>query len=192
MERDADVAIVGLGAAGGIAAHVLTDAGLDVVALEAGPRLSASDMTMDEVRNEAHQWMSEPKSRGEVPTWRLDGSQVTEMLMVNAVGGTSIHYHAWSLRLPPWQFEARTRALDRYGPSAIPSDSTLTDWPIAYADLEPFYEQAEYAIGVSGTAGNLRGELRPGGNPFEGPRARDTHQHRRGRPGERSDVYQGR
>jgi gluconate 2-dehydrogenase alpha chain len=173
MERDADVAIVGLGAAGGIAAHVLTRAGLDVVALEAGPRLTGSQMTLDEIRNDARNWMSEPKSRGEVPTWRLDGSQVTEMLMVNGVGGTSVHYHAWSLRLPPWQFEARTRSLERYGPAAIPSDSTLADWPIGYADLEPFYDDVERAIGVSGEAGNLRGELQPGGNPFEGPR---THE----------------
>jgi gluconate 2-dehydrogenase alpha chain len=172
MEREADVVIVGLGAAGGIAAHVLTRAGLDVVALEAGPRLYASQMTMDEVRNDGRGWMSEPKSRGEVPTWRLDGSRVTEMLMVNAVGGTSIHYHAWSLRFPPWQFEARSRALDRYGPAAIGDDSTLADWPISYADLEPFYDRTEYAIGVSGRAGNLRGALQAGGNPFEGPRSR--------------------
>ena len=173
MEREADVAIVGLGAAGGIAAHVLTRAGLDVVALEAGPRLAASQMTLDEIRNDARNWMSEPKSRGEVPTWRLDGSQVTEMLMVNGVGGTSVHYHAWSLRLPPWQFEARTRTLERYGPAAIPNDSTLADWPISHADLEPFYDEAERAIGVSGQAGNLGGKLQPGGNPFEGPRARE-------------------
>ena len=106
-------------------------------------------MTLDEIRNDARNWMSEPKSRGEVPTWRLDGSQVTEMLMVNGVGGTSVHYHAWSLRLPPWQFETRTRTLERYGPAAIPSDSTLADWPISHADLEPFYDEAERAIGVS-------------------------------------------
>src|SRR3954454_25156730 len=173
MNRETDVVIVGLGAAGGIAAHVLTRAGLDVVALEAGPRLDPGSMSLDEIRNDARSWMSEPKSRGELPTWRLDGAQVTDMLMVNAVGGTSIHYHAWSLRLPPWQFQARTRVLERYGRTAIPDDSTLADWPVSYAELEPFYDQAEHAIGVSGRAGNVHGEYHAGGNPFEGPRARE-------------------
>ena len=67
-----DVLIIGLGGAGGIAADVLTRAGLEVVALEAGPRRAPADMTLDELRNDVHAWLAEPKARGELPTWRAD------------------------------------------------------------------------------------------------------------------------
>ena len=66
---ETDVVIVGLGAAGGIAAHVLTRAGLDVVALEAGPRLDPSMMAQDEIRNDVRSWLAEPLSR----PWRKPG-----------------------------------------------------------------------------------------------------------------------
>jgi choline dehydrogenase-like flavoprotein len=45
----------------------------------------------------------------------------------------------------------------------VPAGSTLDDWPITYADLEPFYEKAEIEIGVSG-------DITP--NPFKAPRRR--------------------
>ncbi len=176
--RDVDVVLIGLGAAGGIAAHVLTEAGMEVVALEAGPRVDASMMTLDEIRNDVRSWLSRPKSAGEIPTWRTDPSEPSvpspwPMLMVNAVGGTTVHYDCASLRLHPWHFAARTRVTERYGPDAIPSDSTLADWPVSYDELEPYYGAVEYAIGVSGAAGNLGGTLNPRGNVFEGPRSRD-------------------
>ena len=47
------------------------------------------------------------------------------------------------------------------------------DWPLSYQDLEPFYDRAEYEIGVSGKAGNILGEKVPGGNVFEAPRRRE-------------------
>ena len=58
-------------------------------------------------------------------------------------------------------------------PSAIPAGSTLTDWPITYEDLEPYYDKVEYLFGVSGKAGNLNGTIDAAGNVFEGPRARE-------------------
>jgi gluconate 2-dehydrogenase alpha chain len=176
--RVTDVAIIGLGAAGGLAAQILTEAGLDVVALEAGPRVDASMMTLDEVRNDVRSWLSAPKSRGEIPTWRPDTSTPAgpcpyPMLMVNAVGGTTVHYNCASLRFQPWHFTSRASVVERYGAGAIPPDSTLADWPLTYDELEPYYDSVEYAIGVSGQAGNIRGTLNPAGNPFEAPRRRD-------------------
>ena len=173
-----DVVIIGLGAAGGVAADVLTKAGIEVVALEAGPRVDASMMTHDEVRNDVRSWLSAPKSRGEVPTWRsTPGETATSstfpMLMVNAVGGTTVHYNCACLRFQPWNFESRTRVIERYGEGAIPPGSTLVDWPLSYDELEPFYDAVEYSIGVSGRAGNIRGTLDPRGNRFEGPRGRE-------------------
>lgn len=173
-----DVAIVGLGAAGGVAAHVLTEAGVEVAAIEAGPRLAAADYTLDEVRNEVRAWMSQPKAAHEVPTWRSGpgvdaGPSPWPMLMVNAVGGTSVHYEGISIRFLPWNFESRSRIVARYGEGAIPSGSTIADWPFSYEDLEPYYDLVERAIGVSGEAGRVRGEpLDPAGNAFEGERGR--------------------
>src|ERR1700730_9676752 len=43
------------------------------------------------------------------------------------------------------------------GVAAIPADSSLADWPLSYADLEPYYDRAEYELGVSGKAGNVQG-----------------------------------
>jgi choline dehydrogenase-like flavoprotein len=65
-----DVVLVGLGAANAIAADLLTAAGLDVTALEAGPHRRAEEMTLDEVRNDVRQWLAEPKAAHEQPVWR--------------------------------------------------------------------------------------------------------------------------
>src|SRR5262245_20001278 len=50
---------------------------------------------------------------------------------------------------------------------------TLQDWGVSYDELEPYYDRFEYLCGISGKAGNIRGVIQPGGNPFERPRARD-------------------
>jgi len=49
----------------------------------------------------------------------------------------------------------------------------LQDWGITGAEIEPYYDKFEYTAGVSGKAGNIKGQIRPGGNPYEDPRARD-------------------
>ena len=176
--READVVVVGLGAAGGIAAHVLTAAGLQVVALEAGPRLEVDGAIFDELRNDVQNWMAEPKAKLEVPTWREDASQDAgpspwPMLMANGVGGSTLHYECMSLRFQPWNFATRSQAVARYGPGAVPADSTVADWPLSYEELEPFYELVEREIGVSGKAGRVRGALDPTGNRFEADRAHE-------------------
>ena len=50
---------------------------------------------------------------------------------------------------------------------------TIQDWGITYAELEPYYDKFEYTAAVSGKAGNIKGQIQPGGNPFEAPRARE-------------------
>jgi choline dehydrogenase-like flavoprotein len=49
---------------------------------------------------------------------------------------------------------------------------TIQDWGITYDDLEPHYDRFEYLCGTSGTAGNIKGQIQDGGNPFEGARSR--------------------
>ena len=173
-----DVVIVGLGAAGGVAALPLAEAGLDVVGLEAGGRLARRDFAPDEIRNNVRAWpFSVQKCANEVPTLRRTRSDTATRggghPMMNAVGGTTLHYWAQSWRLNPWDFEVVSATARRYGRSRLPEGTTVEDWPFGYAELEPYYDRVEHEIGVSGQAGNVDGRRDERGNPFEGPRARD-------------------
>ena len=94
--------------------------------------------------------------------------------MMNAVGGTSIFTHyANSWRFHPWDFEARSQSIKRYGANSIPAGTTLEDWPVTYSELEPYYDRIEYEIGVAGKAGNIQGKIDRAGNVFEGARQRE-------------------
>jgi gluconate 2-dehydrogenase alpha chain len=177
-----DVVIIGMGAAGGIAAYVLTKAGLNVMGIEAGPRLSSQDFIkkLDEVGESFYyrNSLGEPKFNREIPTWRPNASSPTQALpavngMANCVGGSSVHYGAQSWRLHEDDFTIRSSTVARYGKGALPKGTSIMDWPLTYRDLEPYYDKVEYLIGVSGKAGNLNGKIQRGGNPFEAPRSRD-------------------
>jgi gluconate 2-dehydrogenase alpha chain len=172
-----DVVIVGVGAAGGILAAELAKAGMKVVGLERGPRLKTADFEPhDELRYFQRQDLR-PDPKRQPVTWRPNGNaRATPMSSLsygNQAGGGTVHYGAVSWRMHEGDFRARSQTIERYGASAIPQDSSLADWPVSYADLEPFYDKAEYEIGVSGKAGNLQGRKIDGGNVFEAARRRD-------------------
>ena len=93
--------------------------------------------------------------------------------MMNALGGTSIHYNSQSWRLDPWTFKERSRTVARYGAGALPPGTTLEDMPTTYEDLEPYYDKSEYAFGIAGKAGNLNGRLHGEGNVLEASRRRE-------------------
>jgi gluconate 2-dehydrogenase alpha chain len=176
--KKTEVLVIGLGAAGGYASLALARAGAKIVALEAGPRWNALDFPMDEIRNDVRSFLSQVKFAKEIPTGRPDSNSVADQSgvainMMNGVGGTSIHYGMEQWRYLPWNFKERSASIKRYGASAIPADSTIADWPISYADVEPYYDKVEYDMGTSGKAGNIRGKKVSGGNPFEGPRRRE-------------------
>jgi gluconate 2-dehydrogenase alpha chain len=162
-----DVVVVGLGAAGGIAALRFAEAGLRVVGLEAGPRVGRSDFSFDELANDFDNRLG-TKANGEVPTWRPtpDREATTShrgrlvRLMANGVGGGTIHYAGQHFRLAPWHFRVRSSV----SPGALPPECTTTDWPLSYDELEPYYDAVERELGISGLGGL---------NPFEGPRSRD-------------------
>ena len=177
-KKGADVVVIGLGAGGGTAVLPLAQAGLDVVALEAGGRFSVRDFHADEIRNDIRNWLGRAKVNDEVPTQRRTAAEesvpaIAPGRMMNGVGGTSIHWTCQSWRLMPWNFKQRSETIRRYGAGALPAGSTLTDWPLAYEELEPYYDKVEFLHGVSGKAGNLRGAIDAAGNVFEGPRARE-------------------
>jgi len=172
-----DVVIVGVGAAGGILAAELSKAGMKVIGLERGPRLKTADFDPhDELRYFQRQELR-PDPKRQPVTWRPNANvrskPLSTMSYGNQAGGGTVHYGAVSWRLHEDDFRARSRTIERYGAAAIPENSSLTDWPLSYADLEPYYDRAEYELGVSGKAGNLQGNKIDGGNVFEAPRRRD-------------------
>jgi gluconate 2-dehydrogenase alpha chain len=176
--KPVDVAVVGLGAVGGVAVLPLARAGLKIAALEAGSWIPPHDFRADEIHNNVRRRVTTgTKVWDEIPTFRNGPTQPTRRgtvpPMMNAVGGTSIHYDGNSWRFHPWDFKARSETIKRYGAGALPKGTTLEDWPVSYDELEPYFDTVEYEIGVSGKAGNVQGKIDPRGNVFEGPRQRE-------------------
>ena len=139
----------------------------------------ADDFAPDELRNNFRGWpQAVQKANREIPTHRANASapmspRLAIHPMMNAVGGTTLHYWAQSWRLNPWDFKVVSETTRRYGASRIPKGSTVEDWPFGLEELEPYYDKVEYEIGVSGQAGNIKGKIDPRGNTFEGARARE-------------------
>jgi len=177
--KKTDVVVVGLGAVGGVAVLPLARAGLEMIGLEAGDWLTGRDFAPDELRNNFRGWpQSVQKANTEIPTHRPNASapyspRLPIHPMMNAVGGTSVHYWAQSWRLNPWDFKVVSETTRRYGAARIPKGSTVEDWPFGLEEIEPYYDKVEYEVGVSGKAGNIGGKIDPRGNIFEGPRKRE-------------------
>ena len=178
-----DAVIVGLGWTGSILAHELTDAGLDVVAIERGPwRDTASDFPISYAQDEwryrlQHELFLRPAQT--TVTFRNNAGQTAlpvrnwgAFMLGNGVGGGGLHWNAETFRFLPSDFLTRSHLTERYGASFLPEDMTVQDWGVTYDELEPHYDQFEYLCGTSGTAGNIKGKIQDGGNPFEGARSR--------------------
>jgi gluconate 2-dehydrogenase alpha chain len=182
--KEVDAVIVGLGWTGGILAAELTKAGLKVVALERGAdRGTTDDYTVPNIRDELryvqrHDLMQNPARdtitvRNNVKQEALPMRRLGSFLPGDGVGGSGVHWSGVTWRWTDKEFNVRSAYEERYGKKFIPDDMTIQDWGISYAELEPYYEKFEYTAAVSGKAGNIKGKIVPGGNPFEAPRARD-------------------
>src|SRR5262245_45394077 len=163
-----DVVIVGVGAAGGILAAELGKAGMKVIGLERGPRLATRDFNPhDELRYFQRQDLR-PNPKRQPVTWRANpnvrAAPIPTQSYGNQAGGGTVHYGAVSWRLHEDDFRARSQTIERYGAAAIPHDSSLIDWPLSYAELEPYYDRAEYDLGVPGHARNPHGKNIDHGN----------------------------
>jgi gluconate 2-dehydrogenase alpha chain len=178
-----DVVIIGLGWTGSIMANELTEEGLDVVAIERGPwRNTATDYPPNYVQDELryrirHELFLQPDQttftfRNKMDQTALPIRSWGAFMPPNGVGGGGVHWNAETWRFLPSDFVLRTHLTQRYGARFLPADMTIQDWGITFDELEAYYDRFEYLCGTSGTAGNLKGKIQEGGNPFEGPRSR--------------------
>ncbi len=160
-----DVVVIGSGAGGGTTVKVLTDLGVSVALIEAGPMLNpAKDF-------KEHMWPSQLKERGAgeggatyfgkgpafgpflAPNgyWDIEGEPYTvapgsdfRWFRSRILGGRTNHYGRISLRFADYDFAPYSR------------DGLGTDWPVTYDEISPYYDKAEAFIGVTGTKEGIR------------------------------------
>jgi gluconate 2-dehydrogenase alpha chain len=182
--KEVDAVMVGMGWTGSILARELTKAGLTVVGLERGEDLSPREnFALPAVRDELRytyrlELIQDPAL--ETVTFRHRPSESAlpmrrfgSFLPGNSVGGAANHWGGQHWRYLPSDHATRSHIVERYGVSAIPDDMTIQDWAMSYDELEPYYDKFDKLCGVSGKAGNLRGQKIEGGNIFEGARNND-------------------
>ena len=92
------------------------------------------------------------------------------------MGGAANHWNGQTWRWGENDPVLRTHLESRYGKKAIPADMAIQDWGVTYAEMEPHHDQFEKLFGIAGKAGNLRGKVQEGGNPFEAPRQNEFPQ----------------
>lgn len=141
-----DVLIIGAGAAGAAIAWNLTETRMRILCLEQGDWVLPTQYPTNHNDYEAQYfgaYNTNPNVRGlktDYPV-NVDDSPI-DVLNFNGVGGSTILWAAHFPRLHPSDFKVRTL------------DGVAADWPIDYADLEPWFEQNDRMMGVSGLAGD--------------------------------------
>ncbi|HWK68521.1 MAG TPA: GMC family oxidoreductase [Rhizobiaceae bacterium] len=156
LNDDGVVVIIGSGAGGGTLGNELAQKGIDVVILEAGPRVEHEDFINDEWDSFAQlAWLDNRTTSG---GWRVSKDFANlPAWIVKAVGGTTTHWAGASLRFQEHEF----KTLTHYGKV---EGANLLDWPLTLQDLEPYYAKAEDKMGVTRTNGI---EGLPGSNNFK-------------------------
>ena len=156
---EVDFVIVGSGAAGGVLAKELSTNGFRVVVLEQGEYLREKDFTHDETKIFIQSLLTNKVNTHPV-TFRKSADETARkqqaVVYGSCVGGSSVHFNANFWRFHEIDFKEHSKVGD------IPGAS-FADWPISYADLEPYYTKVEWEVGVSGLAGS---------SPFDPPRSK--------------------
>jgi choline dehydrogenase-like flavoprotein len=162
-DRDpVDFVIVGSGASGGVLARELARAGFDVALLEQGVRYAPAEFVHDEYKYFYGSGLTNdpvqcPQTFRKTPAEKAQhnpGGQVLTYAQI--VGGSSVHFTANYWRFHEVDFRERSLL------GAI-AGTGFADWPIDYAELEPYYTKVDWEVGVSGLAGS---------SPFDPPRSR--------------------
>lgn len=139
LETSWDAIVIGSGFGGALAAHELVSAGWRVLMIERG----------DWVTRSPRNWEAmgvgplTPHYSTETPYRVLAGGDGETTGAFHCVGGPSVFYGGTSLRFRAEDFE----------PDPAITGPSQAEWPFRYADLEPFYAQAERVIGVAGETG---------------------------------------
>jgi gluconate 2-dehydrogenase alpha chain len=183
--KPVDVVTIGVGLTGALAALELAQAGLKVVGLERGSgRETVPDFQSppihDELRFAVRHAFMQDNAKVAV-TFRNSSDQTAlpirrweSFLPGQGLGGSFVHWNGQSFRAQAADFIYRSHILQRYGQKFLEAcgpQLTIQDWGVTYDDLEPYYARFENLCGVSGKAGNINGQIQPGGNPFEAPRS---------------------
>jgi len=182
--KEVDVVVIGVGMVGSIVAKELAAAGYKVVGLERGQaRFTVPEFQSpaihDELRFDVRKALMQDNTREPV-TFRNQASQVAlpvrrweSFLPGTGLGGSMVHWNGQTYRFQATDFQLATRTRERYGKNFLDPDVTIQDWGVTYDELEPHYDRFEYLLGTSGKAGNIKGQIQPGGDPHESPRSRE-------------------
>jgi choline dehydrogenase-like flavoprotein len=156
---EVDFVIVGSGAAGGVLAKELSTNGFRVVVLEQGEYLREKDFTHDETKIFLQSLLTNKVNTHPI-TFRKSADETARkqqaVVYGSCVGGSSVHFTANFWRFHEIDFKEHSKVGD------IPG-ANFADWPISYADLEPYYTKVEWEVGVSGLADS---------SPFDPPRSK--------------------
>lgn len=156
-----DAVIVGSGAGGGMAAKILSESGLKVAVVEAGPFFDpANDAQRTQLRNP---WDSPRRGAGSTRVfgdydaayggWEIDGEPYThknstrfDWFRSRMLGGRTNHWGRISLRFGPLDFKRKN------------VDGLGDNWPIGYEDVRPYYDRVDKLLGVFGSKEGIHNE----------------------------------
>ncbi len=181
--KEREVVVVGGGLSAGLIARRLVPAGRDVLVLERGGHHAGAESQLptqrDDLRWNVQRGLTQRENvetyslRHKVGEESLPMRQLTGFLPGFGVGGGAAHWNGQTWRFQTTDYQLRSHLEQRYGKAAIDAELSIQDWGIRYEDLEPHYTTFEKLFGISGRAGNVKGEKQDGGNPFEPWRAED-------------------
>lgn len=180
-KKDVDVVVCGLGWAGSLMSIELAQAGLTVRALEKGPDRSYADFAYPKPADEyayavRNRVMTTPAASAVTVRYTLNDTALPTrkwgaFVPGGGVGGSGLHWTGVLIRPTPTDIKLKTYVDEAYAPGILQDDMRVRDFPFSWEEIEPWFDKFEHICGQSGTTGNLRGKILPGGDPFEGPRS---------------------